>query len=101
MAEKVLLSMVIPVDLERGIEDLLLSLPTMVDGFTSSVADGHGREVELVDLHDMITGHARRSLIRIIGTTENMRLVLDEVKAQLPHANIYYWLVPIIESGKL
>jgi hypothetical protein len=30
-----------------------------------------------------------------------MRQVLSLIKTQLPRANIYFWLLPVIESGRL
>jgi hypothetical protein len=30
-----------------------------------------------------------------------MRAVLALIKGSLPHANIFYWLVPVIEMGRL
>jgi hypothetical protein len=37
----------------------------------------------------------------MIGPEENMRAVLALLKTQLPRANLFYWLVPVIEMGRL
>jgi hypothetical protein len=30
-----------------------------------------------------------------------MREVLSMIKRELPRANVYYWLMPVIEAGRL
>ena len=97
----VLLSLTLPNDVVQHVEDLLLSRPDLVPGFTASNADGHGSVVQLVEPGELVAGHAPRTQIRMIGPEDNMRAVLVLLKAQLPRANLFYWLVPVIEMGRL
>ena len=97
----VLLSLTLPNDVAQHVEDLLLSRPELVRGFTSSRAYGHGTVVPLLDTAELVSGHAQRTQIRLAGDENDMRAVLEIIKASLPRANIFYWLVPGIEMGRL
>lgn len=97
----VLLALIMPDDIARHVEDLLLSRPDLVKGFTASAADGHGNGVQLVEAEELVSGHAARTLIQTVGLETEMRQVLSLIKATLPRANIFFWLTPVIEKGRL
>ena len=97
----VLLSLTMPDDVAEHVKDLLLSRPDLVRGFTASHAEGRGSVVPLVAPSELVSGHSPRTQIRAVGTEENMRAVLAMIKAKLPNTNIFFWLVPVIEMGRL
>ena len=97
----VLLSLTMPSDVAQHVEDLLLSRPDLVRGFTASIAEGHGAVVPLVEPGELVSGHSPRTQIRTVGSEESMRAVLALIKAEMPRANIFFWLVPVIEMGRL
>jgi len=97
----VLLSLTLPNDVAQDVEDLLLSRPDLVRGFTASVAEGHGSVVQLIEPGELVAGHSPRTQIRTVGPEENMRAVLALIKSELPRANVFFWLVPVIEMGRL
>ncbi|RIX43631.1 MAG: DUF3240 domain-containing protein [Rhodocyclales bacterium GT-UBC] len=97
----VLLSLTMPNDVAQHVEDLLLSRPDLVRGFTASLAEGHGSVVPLVEAAELVSGHSPRRQIRLAGSEAAMRAVLSLIKQHLPKANVFYWIVPIIEMGRL
>ena len=97
----VLLSLTLTNDVAQHVQDLLLSRPDLVRGFTASAAEGHGSVVQLVEPGELVAGHSPRTQIRTVGPEENMRAVLDLIKRELPRANVFFWLVPVIEMGRL
>ena len=97
----VLLSLTMPDDVAEHVKDLLLSRPDLVRGFTASHAEGHGSVVPLVAPSELVSGHSPRTQIRAVGLEEDMRAVLAMIKAKLPSTNIFFWLVPVIEMGRL
>jgi len=97
----VLLSLTLPNDVAQHVEDLLLSRPDLVRGFTASIAEGHGSVVQLVEPGELVAGHSPRTQIRMVGPEEDMRAVLELIKSELPRANVFFWLVPVIEMGRL
>lgn len=97
----VLLSLTLPNDVALDVEDLLLSRPDLVRGFTTSQANGHGAVIPLVAPSELVSGHAPRTQIRLVGNEEDMRGVLKLIKTELPNANVFFWLMPVIEMGRL
>lgn len=97
----VLLTLIMPDDVAQHVEDLLLSRPDLVPGFTVSAAEGHGSAVSLVEDTELVAGHAPRTVIRTVGPEADKRAVLSLIKHELPRANVFYWLMPIIEAGRL
>lgn len=97
----VLLSLVMPCDVAQHVEDLLLSRPDLVRGFTSGAANGHGSVVHLVEPGELVSGHSPRIQIQTAGPEESMRAVLTLVKQVLPLANVFFWLLPVMDMGRL
>lgn len=97
----VLLNLITTNDVAQHVEDLMLNNPDLVRGFTASQAEGHGSVVALVEPAEQVSGHSPRTRIQAAGPEEAMRAVLALIKAELPRANIYYWLLPVIDMGRL
>lgn len=96
-----LLTLTLPGDVARDVADLLLSRPDLATGFTASPAEGHGSAMPLVAPAELVGGHAPRTQIRLAGDEAALRQILALIKAELPRANVFYWLVPVIEMGRL
>ncbi len=97
----VLLSLTMPVDVAQHVEDLLLSRPDLVAGFTAIHVDGHGSVVRLVKADELVRGHSPRVQIQSVGEEAAMREVVSLLRRDLPQANIFYWLLPVLELGRL
>lgn len=97
----VLLTLIMPDDVAQHVGDLLLSRPDLVPGFTASSAEGHGAVIPLVEDTELVAGHAPRTVIRTVGPEEAKREVLAMIKRELPNANIFFWIMPVIEAGRL
>lgn len=97
----VLLTLIMPNDVARHVEDLLLSRPDLVPGFTTHVANSHGTAVPLVEDAELVAGHAPRTIIRTVGPEATKRDVLALIKRELPQANVFFWITPVIEAGRL
>jgi hypothetical protein len=96
-----LLTLVMPKDIAQHVEDLLLGRPDLVRGFTASPADGHGSAIPLVEPGELVSGHSPRIQIQTVGPEQAMREILTLIKSSLPRANVFYWLLPVIEMGRL
>ncbi len=97
----VLLTLIMPNDVARHVEDLLISRPDLVPGFTTHAADGHGATVPLVEDAELVAGHAPRTIIRTVGPEATKRDVLALIKRELPQASVFFWITPVIEAGRL
>ena len=97
----VLLSLIMPDDVAQHVEDLLLSRPDLVRGFTAGRVDGHGAIIPLVAPAELVSGHSPRIQIQTVGPEAAMREVLALIQAELPRTNVFFWLLPVIDMGRL
>ena len=97
----VLLTLIMPDNVAQHVEDLLLAHPELVPGFTVNAAEGHGAVIPLVEDAELVAGHAPRTVIRTVGPEAAKREVLTLIKQNMPNANIFFWLVPVIDMGRL
>jgi hypothetical protein len=97
----VLLTLIMPDDVAQHVEDLLLSRPDLVPGFTSNAADGHGSVIPLLEDAELVAGHAPRTVIRTVGPEKDKREVLALIKQELPQASVFFWMTPVIAAGRL
>ncbi len=95
------LTLLMPDDVARHVEDLLLARPDLVAGFTASPAEGHGSAVNLVEPAELVSGHAPRTRLQTVGPETAMREVLALIKRELPRARVFFWLMPVIAAGHL
>lgn len=98
---EILLTLIVPADVARQVEDLLLEHPELVSGFTSRPVAGHGSAVQLVEPAELVSGHSPRMQVQTVGEESRMQAVLALLRDRLPHANIFYWLMPVLESGRI
>lgn len=99
--DNVLLTLVMPSDIAQHVEDLLISHPDVAGGFTAWQSEGHGAGVPLVQAAELVSGHAPRTTIQTVGEEAGLRMVIDLICRHLPGANVFYWLTPVIDSGRL
>ena len=71
----VLLTLIMPDDVAEHVQDLLLTRPDLVPGFTSTKAEGRGAAVMLVADTELVAGHSPRTAIRTVGPEDEDRRV--------------------------
>lgn len=96
-----LLTLIMPADIAQAVEDVLFEHPELVPGFTTSSAAGHGSSVRLVEAAELVSGHAPRTQVQMVGDLRNLQAVLALLRDQLPHARLFYWLLPVLASGRV
>lgn len=95
-----LLTLMAPRPLEDAVLDLVLSHPEMAKGFTTTHCSGHGSAVAFVGVAEHVAGRADRTRIELILAEDDVRRMLDLIREHFANANIFYWLSPVIESGR-
>lgn len=96
-----LLSLIAPHDIAERIEDILLAHEELSTGFTSIDAYGHGTHLPLQSMAEQVLGHSPRKHIEVIASHASLQILLQSIKTALPQSNIYYWITPVIEKGRL
>jgi hypothetical protein len=96
-----LLTLIAPAALEENLVDLLLAAPGLALGFTTSAADGHGGEIALVTVNERVRGRGRRVRIEVAMSGGALAFLLDQLRAALPHANVFFWVTSLLDCGRL
>ncbi|HEX5392021.1 MAG TPA: DUF3240 family protein [Rhodocyclaceae bacterium] len=99
--ENVLLTLVVPHAVEDVVLDVLLAHPDTVHGFTTTCGEGHGDGVELLAPVEQVRGSSRRMCIRIVGARETADATVALLREHLSGANLFYWIVPVLEAGRI
>lgn len=99
---QVLLTVIVPIPLEEAVADLMLTQPDLVKGFTTSRVAGHGTSIRLVASEELVRGYAgRSSLETLCPDMEQVHAILELFKSHFEGANLFYWVTPVLESGRL
>jgi len=97
-----LLTLIVPKELEEAVADALLARPDLTAGFSSMSAEGHGSSIQLVAADELVCGHVRRKrLDTVCDSKEKTTAILLLLREQFPGANLYYWLTPVLAYGRL
>ncbi len=97
-----LLTLIVPHELEEAVADTLLAHPELTTGFSSTSTEGHGSSIQLVEAAELVCGHVHR---KRLDTVCSDQAKADAILALLRHAfagaNLYYWIVPVLAHGRL
>ena len=87
--------------LEERMVDHLLEHPEWVGGFSVGEMQGHSQHEKLPSMLEQVRGRSQRIEIRTVLNREDAQALIAHLKKQEPNHEIAYWLVPVIEFGRL
>lgn len=97
-----LLTLIVPHELEEAVADALLARPDLTSGFSSMTAEGHGSSIQLVEADELVCGHVRRKRMdTVCDDQEHADAILVLLRGQFAGANLYYWLTPVLAHGRV
>ncbi|NMG46915.1 DUF3240 domain-containing protein [Azoarcus communis] len=97
-----LLTLIVPHELEEAVADALLARPDLTSGFSSMTAEGHGSSIQLVEADELVCGHVRRKRMdTVCDDREHADAILVLLRGQFAGANLYYWLTPVLAHGRV
>lgn len=96
---EVMLVLLAAAGLEQELADFLLE--NHAGGFTSSAARGHGSHAQYTNLAEMVTGRQHRIEFRMHLAEAEAVTLLDALGKSLPGADIHYYCLPVLVSGRL
>jgi len=64
-------------------------------------AYGHSREHGGYSLLEQVSGRQRRAIFLVQTEAESARSLLDALHTEMSGAGLHYWVMPLIESGRL
>jgi hypothetical protein len=95
------LNLLLPKALEGRVIDHLLGHPEWIGPFVAHPADGHGAPEQIASDAERVRGRAARVKIEILLAHGHVDDLLNDLRADLPSADIAWWLSPILDSGTL
>ncbi len=87
--------------LEERLVDHLLAHPEWVSGFSVSAIEGHSLREFLPSAQEQVRGRSQRIEISTAINLEDARALISHLKSAEPNAEIAYWMMPILEFGRL
>lgn len=99
--ERCLLTLALPTALEEQVVDFLLEHPEWAPGFTACRSEGHGQGVKLRGALEEVRGRSRRVEIQVVMSREDAGAMISYLKKRFPVKEIFYWVVPVLDSGRL
>lgn len=100
MKPDVILILVVPVTLEEAVVDWLLE-HAPERGFTSSLAYGHSENLEDMSLSEQVTGRRRRVRFEVVCPHMDGVRHVESLKGAFQGTGIHYWLMPVVEAGRI
>lgn len=97
MMKALLILMATPI-LEDALIDVLLA-QAEIKGFTSSKANGYGLNASALAMVEQVTGKQNRLQFLVEADVEILQRLISKLKLQFANADLYYLLLPVIESG--
>lgn len=85
--------------LEEELVDSLLACE-FVSGFQSQEVRGHG-EGAFMSVAEQVSGRRKRIQFEVILDEENIQPLLAEIVSALPSSDIHYWVLPVLQQGRL
>jgi len=99
MDQQYLLRLNVPPNLEEDVVDAFL-VAANISGFQSYPTRGHGT-VGAMTIAEQVEGRRNRIQFEVVLGEEYLEGLLDILKEKFPVADIIYWVLPVVRSGRL
>jgi hypothetical protein len=100
MSDLVLLTLLVPPQLEDTLVDWLLSAPA-IRGFSSQAASGHSSRTEEMSLNEQVAGRTRRVRFDAQLSGDGLGETLNALRADFQGSGVHYWVMPVLDAGSL
>lgn len=97
----VVLTLVMPVDVEDALLETLLDHPDLAPGFTSQPVEGHGQRVSFIGTAEHVRGRAAYSRVQMVVPRTDADALLALLRERFATSRVFFWMVPAIASGRL
>ena len=99
MDQQYLLRLNVPPNLEEDVVDVFL-VAANISGFQSYPTRGHGT-VGAMTIAEQVEGRRNRIQFEVVLGEEFLEDLLDLLKEKFPVADVIYWVLPVVRSGRL
>jgi len=98
--QPVLLTLVVPPDVEESVVDWVLARGED-EGFSTMSGHGHGVSQAVLSVAEQVAGRQARTFVEIQLPLGRARELLVELGRDFHRAGFHYWIAPLIEAGPL
>lgn len=88
-----------PVSLAEQVIEFLLDHETMIGGFTTLPAQGHGRDFANATVREQVRGRVQSTLLMAILPAESVTPLLKELRGHFRAPQMFYWTEPVHDFG--
>jgi hypothetical protein len=86
--------------LEHPLVDALMTFQPVVPFQVQTVKSFHAHQI-LTTISDQVAGHLPQIRVTIETNENDCSAILTHIKNDLSHAEIHYWVMPVITHGQL
>ena len=97
----VVLTLVMPVDVEDALVETLLEHPDLAPGFTSQPVEGHGQRVSFIGTAEHVRGRAAYCRVQLVVPHADAETLLGLLRERFATSRVFFWMVPALASGRL
>ena len=97
----VVLTLVMPVDVEDALVETLLEHPDLAPGFTSQQVEGHGQRVSFIGTAEHVRGRAAYCRVQMVVPRADADTLLALLRERFATSRVFFWIVPALASGRL
>ncbi|MDD3354331.1 DUF3240 family protein [Zoogloea sp.] len=97
----VVLTLVLPTEVEDALIETLLENPELAPGFTSHQVDGQGRRVTFIGTAEHVRGRAAHCRVQLVIPQDDAEHLLGILRQRFTGSRAFFWMVPALASGRL
>jgi hypothetical protein len=95
-----LLVVMVPEDMRDDIIDVLIGC-VGISGFNMQSIAGYSREHSQYDLREQVQGHRQLCKFEVLHEPEQQAQLLAALRPASSATHIRYWILPVMEEGRL
>lgn len=97
----VVLTLVLPIEVEDALLETLLEHPDLAPGFTSQRVEGQGQRVTFIGTAEHVRGRAACCRVQLVVPQASAEQLLDILRREFASSRVFFWMVPALASGRL
>jgi hypothetical protein len=97
----VVLTLVMPAEVEDALIDTLLEHPDLAPGFTTDAVEGHGERIRLAGTAEEVRGRAAYCRVQHVTTRAAADTLLAILRERFTGSRVYFWITPVLAFGRL
>jgi len=97
----VVLTLVLPIEVEDALLETLLEHPVLAPGFTSQRVEGQGQRVTFIGTAEHVRGRAACCRVQLVLPQASADQLLDILRREFASSRVFFWMVPALASGRL